>query len=434
VIGHRRFAVLAAGAIDFELTPSDRADLDRHLQACAGCREVAWRLRSDASAIALRPRRQAPPDMRERFEAGWLPRVERRKTHGVRLALVAAAALLATATAAIIVGGGRSQVVDPTPSSVPSPSASAGLPIVGSETDMELSHGAFTLDADCAGLPETACASDVHSAFASIWTTSTDKIIRLDPSTGAVVARVGVGNFVIRLASDDQWIWATRRPGELARIDPATNALAGRFQLPGLPAGLAVSHGSVWVVDEASDALLKVDPGDGAVVLSIPVGESPWEVAATSDALWVADRWGSAVTEVDPERGVVVATYPVPGARPQTFWDYGDGVVAVRDVVWVASGQRVSRFDRATATFVGQVTPAFPHLATTSDRLWLAGAANGQLQEVDPLTLEVVAGQSVNTSWPQAGVSWETSIAATDGAVWIRSYLDDRLIRIDLAR
>jgi len=43
---------MAATAIDFELSPSERRALDRHLVACAPCREMAEALRQDARAIA----------------------------------------------------------------------------------------------------------------------------------------------------------------------------------------------------------------------------------------------------------------------------------------------------------------------------------------------------------------------------------------------
>ena len=77
---HDGFLELAATAIDFELEPEERAELDRHLAGCDSCRETTEAYREDAATIAsapgprlesgrsvailaaaLRPKRSGPP-------------------------------------------------------------------------------------------------------------------------------------------------------------------------------------------------------------------------------------------------------------------------------------------------------------------------------------------------------------------------------------
>jgi anti-sigma factor RsiW len=56
VASHEAAFELAATWIDFDLSPSERRALDRHLVACAPCRQTAEALREDARAIAALPR------------------------------------------------------------------------------------------------------------------------------------------------------------------------------------------------------------------------------------------------------------------------------------------------------------------------------------------------------------------------------------------
>ena len=248
MIGHRQFAVLAAGAIDFSLAPTDQARLDRHLASCADCRDVAWRLRSDASAIEQRPRHLPPPGMRERFERDWLPRATPSRRPSVRLGLVAAAALLSVGALTLAVGGRLlTNVPVPAATATPSPTATPAPPApppIGTSTVMDLSRGPVNVDMRCSQVLETGCATDVLAAFNSVWTTATDRIVRLDPATGAVVVEIETGSFPIRMAADDEFVWVTLRgPARLIRIDPATNLVDASFELSGAPSGVVASHG-----------------------------------------------------------------------------------------------------------------------------------------------------------------------------------------------
>src|SRR5262245_34491541 len=91
---HERFLELAATAIDFDLTPPEAAELERHLAACVDCRRSAAAMRQDARVIAAMPVRAMSADRSRRALAVALG--DRRTTAGLRLVFVAAViALLA---------------------------------------------------------------------------------------------------------------------------------------------------------------------------------------------------------------------------------------------------------------------------------------------------------------------------------------------------
>jgi len=99
---HRDYLQLAAAAIDFELSATERERLEEHLAACHACQRRAAGLRSDARAIAALPRFVLAPAGVERLRPGR-PRPVRLGLPTLRL--VAVAGLIALlAMAALSVG------------------------------------------------------------------------------------------------------------------------------------------------------------------------------------------------------------------------------------------------------------------------------------------------------------------------------------------
>ena len=101
------------------------------------------------------------------------------------------------------------------------------------------------------------------------------------------------------------------------------------------------------------------------------------------------------------------------------------------EALWVASGSRVSRYDPARQTFTVEPMLVFSHLAARDGRLWLAAGGSAVVRELDPVTLATLAEQPLDVSGPSFGGDWETSIAASDDALWIRSYASDRIVRVE---
>jgi hypothetical protein len=66
---HRRYADLAAMAIDFPLDPIDAEDLGRHLETCTSCRRLADAMRADAAAMRSIDFGPAPVIVRDRVAA-----------------------------------------------------------------------------------------------------------------------------------------------------------------------------------------------------------------------------------------------------------------------------------------------------------------------------------------------------------------------------
>ncbi|TMK28751.1 MAG: hypothetical protein E6G61_11065, partial [Actinobacteria bacterium] len=143
--------------------------------------------------------------------------------------------------------------------------------------------------------------SGVEYGFGSMWVSSFDKsqtgwITRLDTTTGEKVARISTGDVFptweiggggLTVGNGSLWLaGAAAAPGEvggvhafLLRIDPDTNAVVARIDLgTGSGADVVVDDSGVWalslsVADDGTTAMLvtRVDASSNAVVATIPL-------------------------------------------------------------------------------------------------------------------------------------------------------------------
>jgi hypothetical protein len=159
------------------------------------------------------------------------------------------------------------------------------------------------------------------------------RVSRIDPLEGQVVATIAVpppaeaGRDTAHpsaVAVGERAVWVAvswdPRTGEVLRIDPRTNEIAARIPTGGFVGELRLGSGSVWVLShrEYTDettvegaSLLRIDPATNAVI-DTPVREElsllggdliPPVMAAGDDSVWVASP-----TAAHPRRALRVDT------------------------------------------------------------------------------------------------------------------------------
>ncbi len=112
----------------------------------------------------------------------------------------------------------------------------------------------------------------VTAGFGSLWGKRGISLVRVDPTTGFVLATIDVGYYerntyqtVVAVGEGAVWV-AVRESGHMdriLRIDPGTNRIVGEILLPegragGIP-GIAAGAGVVWVTDGLG-TLYRIDP------------------------------------------------------------------------------------------------------------------------------------------------------------------------------
>jgi DNA-binding beta-propeller fold protein YncE len=183
----------------------------------------------------------------------------------------------------------------------------------------------------------------------SMWIedTSSSTISRVSVTTGKRLKAIPVGStpWDATFAYGDAWTTA-HGLGELERIDPSTNRIAGRWKLD-RATGVVGAFGSVWAA--GANGVIRVDPATRKLLATIPVAGGAGWTAASADAVWVTTPTGLA--RIDPKTNAVATTIPLPGAPNVGDPDVVDGLVWVPQI----SRNTIAVIDPATNTLVETV-------------------------------------------------------------------------------
>jgi DNA-binding SARP family transcriptional activator len=264
----------------------------------------------------------------------------------------------------------------------------------------------------------------------------------------------------------------------VAVVDPGTDTIVGEIPVGGRPAGPAVGEGSVWVGNHDGKTILRIDPRSLKVVHTIGLGVAPTDVEVGAGGVWVLSD--SALLRVDPAINDVVDTVPLPGGSGQERWTHMEvGATAVyvcrcvpiparglvridpvtRDITYVREGpvgqiaygegalwalmgyeaDTIERIDpeskAVVATIplerVGELHGYRPRIAVGEGAIWVASRQS--LWRINPATNRFVGSVPVGieAEGSFAAGKAEGSVAAGYGAVWIMSFGDGVLLRID---
>jgi streptogramin lyase len=183
----------------------------------------------------------------------------------------------------------------------------------------------------------------VQPGFGSAWAFDRigDKLLRLDPATRRVTARIGVrAGIAVRMGGDA--VWVTEGVNDLVRIDPRTNRVVARIPLErgAFSGGIPVPIGNlVWVVGE--QRALRIDARTNRITKAITVAHSGYDVrggAVLDGDLWLAtsDR---GLVHLDGRTGAVEARFRTP---------FGGELAALANGLYLANPTQVVRLDPAS--------------------------------------------------------------------------------------
>ena len=131
-------------------------------------------------------------------------------------------------------------------------------------------------------------------------------------------------------------IWVTSWDGFVVRMDPESREVMARVAVGGGPLAASEGFGSVWVTNSADGTVTRIDPEDNSVLDTVEVGPVPYQLAAAGGGMWVATQ--DAAVKIDPDGNRVAVRVPYPKPRgAETPSTAGVGLDADQRGVWVST-------------------------------------------------------------------------------------------------
>jgi streptogramin lyase len=217
------------------------------------------------------------------------------------------------------------------------------------------------------------------------WVTTLDpgrSVIRFDlapDETGQRSFAVALDGFVgAQAASDPDGVWVTDPDGgRVVRLDAAGQEV-GEVAVGGEPGALVEGAGSLWVVNDADDAVIRIDPDTMTVVETLSVDGAADAITSTDEAIYITDREASSLTRIDVSDSTSRTTVDV--ARLPTDPQAGAGGL------WLISPEAGTLhrydFESLTEEQVVDVGGILGGLAIDGDDLWVTRPEAGELVKV----------------------------------------------------
>lgn len=259
------------------------------------------------------------------------------------------------------------------------------------------------------------------SVFVLVGDGAGERLLRLDPVTGAVrsttrLGTVGYENGGVAVRAGTVWAAAGMR---LFRLDP-TGTVTATIAVGGTATSLFASRSAVWVTRASGrlGQLVRVDPRSNRVVARTSMGGGPVAVVAALGSVWVANSSPSSLMRIDPRTNRVVAT--LLESR------FSSALALAHGLLWVAGGQHLLGLD-GQGRIVRQVLlpRTVVRITAQDDHLWATddcGCAVGRLLRINlrqgRVSDTVTVGQT------------PVSLAAGYGATWVANFNDSSLARI----
>jgi DNA-binding SARP family transcriptional activator/streptogramin lyase len=251
----------------------------------------------------------------------------------------------------------------------------------------------------------------------------------IDPTTSELVDEIPLGFKSSLIAAGEGHIWIADPDGStLVKIDPRTGHVDRRgVPAPGIPIGLAVGHGAVWlaVLRANRKLVLELDPQFAEVRREIPVGgeSAPGEAVGGSlalgdNAIWLIDRTSGSLWRIDPRDG-----------RPSKLAEglSASSVAITSEAAWVAGLSGLTKLDPDTGIElseppIGSRPGEVESVARGLGAVWFTSSATGTLWRIDPRF------DSVTRPFPVG--KGPSAVAAGEGAVWVANSADGSVTRV----
>ena len=138
-------------------------------------------------------------------------------------------------------------------------------------------------------------------AFGAIWVADLGggKVLKVDVRRNKVVGRYDVPKADWITPSADA-LWVSTEGNEVVRLDPATGAVLARIPVGTNPLASAWVAGELWVPNIDDGTISVIDPARNAVRTTLTVGQGPLAVAEVGGDAWVSNSTDGELWRIRP--------------------------------------------------------------------------------------------------------------------------------------
>jgi YVTN family beta-propeller protein len=223
-------------------------------------------------------------------------------------------------------------------------------------------------------------------------------VMRIDPKAEVVTLTVPGPN-AERVVAAAGSVWATDRGGnQVWRIDPASGAVLAKIPVGSTPIDIVAADGSIWVGNAADGTVSRIDPTSNTLTATIHAGagdpnqvEAAQAMAAGGGAVWVGNGIDNKLYKIDTTTNAVTPIDIGAGTRVDfgaMSLSYGfDSVFVLADTCTIV------RIDPATNTvskryticdLIKSVAPATSAITVAFGSLWFSFPENHVLWRMQP--------------------------------------------------
>jgi len=145
------------------------------------------------------------------------------------------------------------------------------------------------------------------AADGSIWTDvpNINAVVRIDPTTDAVLATIPDKGVCGALAASDTAVWVAGGGGPgclpgITRIDPMSNTVTGMFNAGGQTNSLALDENTLWYGTSISNFLGRIDTDRSTIVGQLKLPGAAFGLAAAYGYVWATDRDDGLLLKIQP--------------------------------------------------------------------------------------------------------------------------------------
>ena len=259
-----------------------------------------------------------------------------------------------------------------------------------------------------------------------------DLLVRVDPATDRVVARIPVGRNAIRVTVGDGSVWVLRSSPEradLVEVDPARNLVVGTRQVwatsdpdGSLAEQLVVAGGSAWFV--AQPGLVRYDLRANAAhtVLAASRYSPLFGLAAAGDSIWVGAAGSVVRVRLSDAAVLAPVNLAALGVIPI------DGLATGGGELWVLGYDQAVKVNPETGRVVSSVELRSGTSADLQPGLVAADSTVVAARGRTSLYLLDLAANRAQAPVPLPGTG---AIGVGAGAVWVTDNARGRLLRVD---